>query len=43
MVGMSLVVQWFRIHLPILGNMGLIPDLGGSYMLWGGWDLHHNY
>ena len=35
-VGTSLVVQWIRIRLPMqgTGDMGSIPGLGKSHMLW---------
>jgi len=39
----SLLVQWLRIHLPMPGDMGSIPDPRGSHTTRSNKVWHHNY
>ena len=36
-VGTSLVIQWLKIRLPMLGKQSSAPSQGRSHMLWGNW------
>ena len=36
-LGASLVAQWLRVCLPMQGDTGSSPGLGGSHMPWSDW------